>query len=221
MLAPPPACCPHAQGETGSEFREYFPSFLWIVRDFGVRLERDGKTMTAGEYLEDALRPEAGSSDAAEKKNAVRAVIRSFFPHRDCVTMVSETVWKVGWLVGWVGVVFCVPECGSGCVCAITHACPQAGADGLPCVCFAVASWYCARWEPLVCDLLSVRAHACVSACAHVRLVSTVVCVCCAVPECDRVGATSDGRGEAEQPGLPARRRPSPRVFHTGAVGVG
>lgn len=33
-----------------------------------------------------------GSSDAVEQKNAVRVMLRSFFPERDCVTMVRVAV---------------------------------------------------------------------------------------------------------------------------------
>ncbi|MDR3738426.1 MAG: hypothetical protein P4L40_05340 [Terracidiphilus sp.] len=65
-----------------------FPSFMWVVRDFGVKLERDGRRITSRDYLEDALKAEAGVSEATEAKNSVRAVIRSFFPDRDCVTLV-------------------------------------------------------------------------------------------------------------------------------------
>lgn len=71
------------------EFAQHFPSFLWVVRDFTVKLERqDGRRMSPHDYLEDALKPESGVSDATEQKNTVRNVIRSFFPERDCVTMV-------------------------------------------------------------------------------------------------------------------------------------
>jgi hypothetical protein len=81
-------CFGLAQHDPGVEFASFFPSFLWIVRDFGVKLEKDGRRLTSREYLEDALKQEAGLSEATQDKNAVRAVIRNFFPERDCVTMV-------------------------------------------------------------------------------------------------------------------------------------
>jgi hypothetical protein len=74
--------------DSGSEFGQYFPQFLWLVRDFGVKLERDGRRISAREYLEDALRPEPGLGEAVEGKNAIRLLLRSFFPERDCLTMV-------------------------------------------------------------------------------------------------------------------------------------
>jgi hypothetical protein len=68
---------------------ELFPNFMWVVRDFGVKLERNGVKMSSREYLEDALKSEAGVSEATEQKNAVRTVLRRFFPQRDCMTMVG------------------------------------------------------------------------------------------------------------------------------------
>lgn len=74
--------------DSGTEFNQFFPAFMWIIRDFTVKLEKDGRRISAREYLEDALKPEDGLSEAVEAKNAVRMLIRNFFPERDCVTMV-------------------------------------------------------------------------------------------------------------------------------------
>jgi hypothetical protein len=79
---------PGGKEDSGTEFSSFFPTFTWVVRDFAVRLEKDGRKISAREYLEDALRPEEGLSEASEAKNAVRHLLRSFFPERDCVTMV-------------------------------------------------------------------------------------------------------------------------------------
>lgn len=39
------------------EYAKYFPSFLWIIRDFTLQLiDVDGESITSKEYLEDALR---------------------------------------------------------------------------------------------------------------------------------------------------------------------
>lgn len=80
-----------------SEVAAYFPHFLWVVRDFSVRLERDGKRITSNDYLEDALKPEPPGNASVEQKNAVRTAIRSYFPQRDCVTMVCtpSVVWRM------------------------------------------------------------------------------------------------------------------------------
>lgn len=38
------------------ELGDYFPSFMWVVRDFSLQLkDRDGEDITAREYLEGAL----------------------------------------------------------------------------------------------------------------------------------------------------------------------
>ena len=38
------------------EMAQYFPSFLWILRDFALRLEdADGYTITMKQYLENSL----------------------------------------------------------------------------------------------------------------------------------------------------------------------
>lgn len=38
------------------EISEYFPSFLWIIRDFALQLvDKEGRSMTSQEYLEHAL----------------------------------------------------------------------------------------------------------------------------------------------------------------------
>ncbi|OQR89484.1 guanylate-binding protein [Thraustotheca clavata] len=67
---------------------EFFPSFLWVVRDFTLQLEEDGKAITPKDYLEKALKPQPGSSEDTMHKNQVRAMLASFFPDRNCITMV-------------------------------------------------------------------------------------------------------------------------------------
>lgn len=34
---------------------EYFPTFVWAVRDFTLELSADGKALSADDYLENAL----------------------------------------------------------------------------------------------------------------------------------------------------------------------
>ena len=41
--------------EDGLGLHEYFPSFTWIVRDFTLQLEENGKRITSRQYLETAL----------------------------------------------------------------------------------------------------------------------------------------------------------------------
>ena len=71
------------------ELSEYFPFFLWLLRDFSLKLEdKDGNNISEKEYLESALENKAGDSDVIKEKNRVRDLIKTYFPDRDCFTMV-------------------------------------------------------------------------------------------------------------------------------------
>jgi len=71
------------------ELAEYFPSFLWLLRDFSLKLENiEGKEITEKEYLESALENKIGDDEIIQEKNKVRDLIKSYFPDRDCFTMV-------------------------------------------------------------------------------------------------------------------------------------
>lgn len=41
--------------DDSADFMQVFPSFIWTVRDFTLKLEKEGKAITADEYLESAL----------------------------------------------------------------------------------------------------------------------------------------------------------------------
>ena len=74
------------------ELAKFFPSFMWVVRDFTLRLlDNEGNKINSREYLEQSLREQRGTSDAVENKNRVRRMIVSFFRDRDCFTMVRPT----------------------------------------------------------------------------------------------------------------------------------
>ena len=71
------------------ELAEYFPSFLWLLRDFSLKLEDlDGNKITEKEYLEGALENKIGNDEIITEKNRVRNLIKTFFPDRDCFCMV-------------------------------------------------------------------------------------------------------------------------------------
>lgn len=54
------------------EYAEYFPNFMWVVRDFSLQLvDKDGESMTSKEYLEKALDSQKGFSEAVEHKNRI------------------------------------------------------------------------------------------------------------------------------------------------------
>lgn len=78
----------HADVEP-EEYSKYFPSFLWVVRDFTLQLvDEEGRAITSRDYFEKALELQGGSSESARQKNHIRKLIKSFFPELDCCTVV-------------------------------------------------------------------------------------------------------------------------------------
>lgn len=70
-----------------------FPSFFWLLRDFSLRLEDpQGKKINAQEYLESCLETTKGLSEANEKRNKTRRVIKYLFEQRDCGTLVRPAL---------------------------------------------------------------------------------------------------------------------------------
>ncbi len=71
------------------EISSYFPSLLWLLRDFSLKLEDNkGNVITAKQYLESALQLQKGSSEVVEEKNKIRKLITAYFKERDCFSMV-------------------------------------------------------------------------------------------------------------------------------------
>ena len=76
-----------------ADYALYFPSFLWVVRDFALKLvDSEGEAITTKEYLEKALQPQKGFSDSVEDKNRIRRLLKEFFKDRDCCTLVRPTI---------------------------------------------------------------------------------------------------------------------------------
>lgn len=71
------------------EYSQYFPSFLWVVRDFALQLvDQDGEIISSKDYLEKALNNQKGFSEQVEQKNRIRRLLKTFFKDRDCCTMI-------------------------------------------------------------------------------------------------------------------------------------
>lgn len=71
------------------EYAQYFPSFMWVVRDFTLQLlDAEGDPITSKEYLEKALQSQKGFSESVMQKNRIRRLLTSFFKERDCCTMI-------------------------------------------------------------------------------------------------------------------------------------
>lgn len=74
------------------ELSNYFPSLLWVLRDFSLQLvDSTGNPITTKEYLENSLQPQKGTSDAIEAKNRVRKLLKHFFRDRDCFALVRPS----------------------------------------------------------------------------------------------------------------------------------
>ena len=75
--------------DSEEELSEYFPSLLWLLRDFSLKLEdTDGNTITEKQYLENALMKIKGNSEIIEEKNRVRELIKNYFKEKDLFVMV-------------------------------------------------------------------------------------------------------------------------------------
>ena len=75
--------------DTEEELAEYFPTLLWLLRDFSLKLEDiNGNAITEKQYLEKALENVNGNNEIINEKNRVRKLIRTYFPERDCFTLV-------------------------------------------------------------------------------------------------------------------------------------
>lgn len=84
-------------GTTENEFEDYsqyFPSFMWIVRDFSLQLvDEENEPITSKEYLEKNLEKQKGGMfEPVEQKNKIRKLLRSFFKERDCFTLVRPLI---------------------------------------------------------------------------------------------------------------------------------
>eukprot|EP00435_Cladocopium_sp_Y103_P039302 s1276_g10.t1 len=90
--------------EKRADLSQYFPIFLWVLRDFHLTLQDEqGGSITEKEYLERALRLVPGQEEMKKcgsstehicpsmancEKNQLREVIKELFRERDCVTIV-------------------------------------------------------------------------------------------------------------------------------------
>ena len=77
------------KGENEADLAQYFPTLLWLLRDFSLKLEdKDGNVITEKQYLENALEEKSGASESIEEKNRVRNLIKTYFIEKDCFVMV-------------------------------------------------------------------------------------------------------------------------------------
>uniref|UniRef100_A0A8I3W127 GB1/RHD3-type G domain-containing protein n=1 Tax=Callithrix jacchus TaxID=9483 RepID=A0A8I3W127_CALJA len=72
------------EADDSTEFVSFFPDFIWTVRDFTLELKLNGCTITADQYLENALKLIQGRNPRVQMSNLPRECIRHFFPRRKC-----------------------------------------------------------------------------------------------------------------------------------------
>ncbi|XP_023994195.1 guanylate-binding protein 1 [Salvelinus sp. IW2-2015] len=78
------------EGE-GTQFMQFFPNFVWTVRDFTLQLEIDGREITPDQYLENSLQLKKGTGKKVSDYNVPRECIRNYFPSRKCFVFPSPT----------------------------------------------------------------------------------------------------------------------------------
>ena len=78
--------------EEGDDVSRFFPSLLWVIRDFSLKLESDdGEEISMSKYLARSLAEQKGTSAQIETKNRNRRLIKSLFRERDCFGLIRPT----------------------------------------------------------------------------------------------------------------------------------
>lgn len=79
------------------EVSAFFPTFLWVLRDFSLELrDDDGSPLSPRDYLEACLQPQGGFSSDVQARNRTRRVLTSFFKERDCATLLRPLDEEAG-----------------------------------------------------------------------------------------------------------------------------
>eukprot|EP00079_Xenopus_tropicalis_P027276 XP_012821516.1 PREDICTED: guanylate binding protein 5 isoform X1 [Xenopus tropicalis] len=72
------------EDDESGEFKRFFPSFIWCVRDFTLKLEKNGSPITEDQYLLDALELKKGVGKKVQDYNLPRQCIRHYFHSHKC-----------------------------------------------------------------------------------------------------------------------------------------
>ncbi|XP_004603676.2 guanylate-binding protein 4 [Sorex araneus] len=84
--------CPSTEEiKDSAEFVTFFPDFIWTLRDFKLKLELDGQSITEDDYLENALKLVQGEDSGTKSSNDTKECIRTFFPKRKCFVFKQPT----------------------------------------------------------------------------------------------------------------------------------
>ena len=90
-----------SKSESGLEFHQFFPSFLWVLRDFYHVLDPG---YTPRDYLESCLEQVSGSTEDIMRKNKIRESITRFFKDRDWYTLIRplNAILRIIYSLKWV-----------------------------------------------------------------------------------------------------------------------
>uniref|UniRef100_F6XDZ9 GB1/RHD3-type G domain-containing protein n=1 Tax=Monodelphis domestica TaxID=13616 RepID=F6XDZ9_MONDO len=83
-----------AGAEESIDFVNFFPDFVWTLRDFTLELQFNGQPITSDEYLEKALKLKEGTSNEVSMFNLPRQCIHQFFPKKKCFIFEQPTSGK-------------------------------------------------------------------------------------------------------------------------------
>jgi hypothetical protein len=69
------------------EVAKYFPSLVWVLRDFSLDMydENLGREASAKEYFESTLLINTKSDQDSQARNQIRNTIREYFRDRNCI----------------------------------------------------------------------------------------------------------------------------------------
>lgn len=69
----------HNELEDLDEFVNFFPDFVWTLRDFSLELKVNGKPISADEYLENSLRLIQGKRPKLLNEDVIKSPENSYF----------------------------------------------------------------------------------------------------------------------------------------------
>ncbi|XP_053547045.1 guanylate-binding protein 1 [Bombina bombina] len=70
--------------DESAEYKRTFPSFVWCIRDFSLKLEQDKRPITEDEYLQNSLKLKKGVGKTVSDFNLPRECIKHFFHTHKC-----------------------------------------------------------------------------------------------------------------------------------------
>jgi hypothetical protein len=78
-----------AAATSSTTLSSFFPSFMWVIRDFALELvDEDYNDITEQDYLDNCLKQQSGFSSDVLEKNRIRKSLTNYFTRRDCATIV-------------------------------------------------------------------------------------------------------------------------------------